>query len=118
MENKHWVKKHNLNTLLCHHFLAQYYLYIYEGLDVGDDPITQISYIPTFPPGGDKAGNAGKTEASFKETGCLVVKGSLRRANSLPILKTRLTLQKRGAQSPLCRTVTVSTSPTRLGVSV
>jgi len=47
-----------------------------------------------------------------------VVKGSLQRANSMPILKTRLTLQKRAAQRPLRRTVTISASQAQLRVSV
>jgi len=69
MKNEHWVKKHNLNTSLCHHYLVWYYLYLYEGLGVVDDPITQIGCIPTFSPSGDETGNAGKAKASFIERG-------------------------------------------------
>lgn len=77
---------------------------MYEGLGVFDDPVTQIGCMPTFPPDGEETGNAGKAKA----------KGSLRRANSTPSLKTRLTLQKRAAQSPLHRMVTISASQTQL----
>lgn len=126
MENEHWVEKHNLNCLLCLHDLAWFYLYLYEGPSVVDNPVKQIFTYPLFPQvemrhrNQDNTGNAGKAKVSFRDRGWLVCRGpgTIIESKLTPILRSRLTLQKRAAQRPLWRTVTTSPSQTQLGVSL